>query len=32
MLGRVFSLVSNAFFAALVVGVALPGSHRFVWP
>lgn len=32
MLGRLFSFVSNAIVAALVVGAALPGSHRFVWP
>ncbi|SMX22683.1 hypothetical protein [Boseongicola aestuarii] len=32
MFGRVFSFLSNACFAALLVGVALPGSHRFVWP
>lgn len=32
MLGRLFSFVCNVIVAALVVGAALPGSHRFVWP
>ncbi|NNJ66625.1 MAG: hypothetical protein HKP54_01175 [Boseongicola sp.] len=31
-MGKVFSFLSNAFFAALVVGAALPGTHRYVWP
>lgn len=32
MMGRIFSFLSNAVVAALLIGVALPGSHRFVWP
>ena len=32
MIGRIFSFVVNACFAALVLGAALPGTHRFVWP
>lgn len=32
MMGRVFSFLSNALVAALVLGAALPGTHRFVWP
>ena len=31
-MGRIFSFLSNAVVVALLIGVALPGSHRFVWP
>ncbi|NNL18708.1 MAG: hypothetical protein HKP37_08220, partial [Boseongicola sp.] len=32
MLARLFSFVSSTIFMALVVGVAVPGTHRFLWP
>ena len=32
MIARTFSFVVNALFAALVVGAALPGTHRVVMP
>jgi len=32
MVARLFSFLTNSIFAAFVVGAALPGTHRFVWP
>ncbi len=32
MLARFFSFLTNAIFAAVIVGVGVPGTHRVVWP
>ena len=32
MLGKAFSLLTNALFAALILAAALPGTHRVIFP